>query len=543
MASFTEPQSGLLQQRRPSSALCTVVTGLTLCFLLCAVAYWVSIVPSVRFPADILLFSESDFVADIIKLQTGQPVYTREQDNSSQVYPVGAQFVTNLAAMLARQTKSVPFFRWMQVLFTLAAAFFAWLSFRALGRLAGLERLPGYSHGVWMVCAFLALYLAAVNKITNPFVHLLHPDALAQLLASIGFYLLVRYVEKPGKTMLVAMAVLPAAGFLVKQYVVCFAGLYAVYLVLFDRPRSLARSAGFAAAAFTVLAAAAMCYWLWGDAWLYWTFGVLRSHSPSWVWRFEHWQACSPHLLAGLIGGVAVFWKAQWRRLRGPWVIWLGLYLTLLYTSGMSRPANHLGAASLIAAVWFLLVMQHLFAVLWTAGQGNGRSMGMPAVILAGAAAILITGSWGVTFRPAKFPPQDAYRYVEAVSREFDGLPRDRVLLELGSWKYLEQGVVMKDRSASIGDRGMTGIADLSGMLDRIESRFYQKIVVRNYHEPGFWYDRSNWPKSSGVREALRTHYREVRTIPGVDLQYSFGASMAYFSAATVLVPKERIAE
>jgi hypothetical protein len=520
--------------------------GLTLCFLLCAVAYWVAIVPSVRFPADILLFSESDFVADITKLQTGQPVYTGEKDNSSQVYPVGAQFVTNLAATLTGQTKSVPFFRWMQVLFTLAAAFFAWLSFRAMGRLAGLERLPGYSHGVWMAGALLALYLAAINKITNPFVHLLHPDALAQLLASIGFYLLVRYVEKPGRTVLVAMAILPAAGFLVKQYVVCFAGLYAVYLILFDRPRSLRRSAGFVAAtALTVLGAAAMCYWLWGEAWLYWTFGVLRSHSPSWVWRFEHWQACAPHLLAGLIGGVAVFWNAQWRLLRGPWVIWLGLYVALLYTSGMSRPANHLGAASLIAAVWLLLVMQHLFVVLPASGEGNGRSTWMPAAISAAAAAMFLIGSWGVTFPPVKFPPPEAYRYVEAISREFEGLPPDRVLLELGSWKYLEAGVVMRDRSASIGDRGRTGIADMSGMLSRIESRYYQKILVRNYHEPGFWYDHFTWPKSSGVRAALQKHYREERVIPAVDLDYTItkwvaGASMAFFNEVTVLVPKER---
>lgn len=537
------------QRRAQARIACLILGGLMVCFLACTVGYWAAIGGSVGFPADVLLFSESDFVADVTKLQTGQPVYTDEKDNASQVYPVGAAFATNAIAALAGQEKSVPFFRLVQVMFTLVAALFAWLSFGTMQRLVGLMRLPGYAHHGWMVCVFLLLYLVAVNRMTNPFVHLLHPDALAQLLASAGFYLLLRYIEKRGRGTLIAMAILPAVGFLAKQYILCFLGLYCIHLFLFDKPWSRVRTAYYLVASSGMVAAAAgLCYRLWGAHWVYWTFAVLRSHSPSWVWRFEHWQVSTPHLLAGLIGGLVVFAKPEWRLLRGPWLMWLALYGVLLYTGGVSRPANHLGAASLIAVIWFLVVVQHVAAGWFSDwGEDRGWPLWVP-MVGASAMVVMVTGTWGVLFPPVKFPPQDAYRYVAAISREFDGLPPDRVLLEVGSWNYLAQGVVMKDRSTSIGDRGRIGIADMSGMLGRIGSHSYQKILLRNYHERGFWYDHFSWPKSSGVRAALQKHYRQVRTIPTVEVdsttaKWAYGSSMALFNEVTVLVPREQSSE
>src|SRR5437899_2642858 len=44
-------------------------------------AYLAAVWPYVRFPADVLIWSESDFVNDIIKLRTGYPLYTSPVNN------------------------------------------------------------------------------------------------------------------------------------------------------------------------------------------------------------------------------------------------------------------------------------------------------------------------------------------------------------------------------------------------------------------------------------------------------------------------------
>src|SRR5690606_27774083 len=111
----------------------------------------------------------------------------------------------------------------------------------------------------------------------------------------------------------------------------------------------------------------------------------------------------------------------------------------------------------------------------------------------------------------------DVERYVRDIEAEFEGQPAGAVLLDAGSWPYVPDGVVMKDRASSIGDRGLAQSGDFSGMLRRLEEQRYEKILVRRLHEPDFWYEHYLWPAESGIRRALLDNYREVRRIPGVE--------------------------
>jgi hypothetical protein len=73
--------------------------------------------------------------------------------------------------------------------------------------------------------------------------------------------------------------------------------------------------------------------------------------------------------------------------------------------------------------------------------------------------------------------------------------------------------------------------------VSRIRNKAYSKILVHDLDSPFFIYDWHDWPRSSGVRQALREHYREVRVIPepeGIELL----PRGALVGPVTVLVPR-----
>ena len=92
----------------------------------------------------------------------------------------------------------------------------------------------------------------------------------------------------------------------------------------------------------------------------------------------------------------------------------------------------------------------------------------------------------------------------------------------------------MQDRAASIGDRGYGMTGDFSGILERIEERRYDKIMMRLVNQPNFNYDHEIWPVSSGIRQALLENYEQVRLIDAVD-----GDDRLFFSEINVLVPRQ----
>jgi hypothetical protein len=75
-----------------------------------------------RFPVDFLNFWEGDFIADIIKLRAGLPLYTEPTENNSQVYTPGAQLLTYSIGRLAGVETSIPALRTIQFSYAILAA-------------------------------------------------------------------------------------------------------------------------------------------------------------------------------------------------------------------------------------------------------------------------------------------------------------------------------------------------------------------------------------------------------------------------------------
>ncbi|HEX9108762.1 MAG TPA: hypothetical protein VF832_16065 [Longimicrobiales bacterium] len=472
----------------------------------------------VMFRGDFLVWSESDFVNDIIKFRVGYPLFSAQVNNESFTYPPLSQLLTYLLASLAGKGTSVAAYRTVQVLYTTGAALLAVACARRIVAVALGERASGgvADARLWSALWLPVFALLATNPITNPYIVNLHGDGLAQLVTLLAFWLMLRYAMQRERWVLVAMAVVPAVGFLAKQSLLIWGAFYALQLAFFDRPRSLRRFLAFGAASGALFAGLlALCYALWGQPFFYWTFTVLGSHGVSPLRAFDHVRAAWPFFAMALVGGLLLLDDPRTRRLLlGPWLAAFVLLASEAYTSGVAWMLNHMGPGSLLAGVWFVAALTARYGrdPLARAGGADAGAW-LRAGMAAGCGVLLLMGT-GVLRVPLPVLDPDANRYAAAIEREFRDLPPQDVLLDVGSWVYLPSGTVMKDRAPSIGERGYSLTGDFSGILRRLNERKYARIVLRDFNAPDFWYDNALWPRSSGIRAALQANYREVRVIP-----------------------------
>ena len=495
----------------------------------------------IALPADIAIWSESDFVNDILKYRVGYPLFTAQVNNESFTYVPGSQLVTYFFAWLAGQPLSVPTYRAIQVVYTFLTTIVAFLCYRRLVRLTAGPAALNSDSRFWGIVSFCVLFLIATNSITNPFSHLLHNDALAQLVTLIAFWLLLEYeAAKDKRILLLFMILLPAIGFWVKQSLVIWAGLYGLYFLAFDRPRSVKRILVFGLTSLGGISLSILIgYALWQDNFVYWAFTVLGSHAVSPLRSFRHLLVIWPYFVIGLIGGSALLQPREGKRLLGIWIIWLVLISIEIYTSGIAWMTNHIGPGCLIACVFFMAAATGFWRKLADSALKAAPIYQWGRTGICVASFCLLFGGLGVVRIPAPpFSQEDGSRYIHEIENEFAGQPPDRVLLDIGSWVYLRNGVVMKDRAPSIGERGVSETGDFSGILGRLQERFYKKILVRNFHSGDFWYDHELWAKSSMIRQSLNENYREVGRIKAVsgmaqsDLPYGF-------NEITILVPRD----
>jgi hypothetical protein len=526
-----------LKRRQSKPEVLGLIIIAAVCLGLVAIYFfWVS--AFIRFPADILIWSESDFVNDILKIKTGYPLYTDQANNESFIYPPGVQAITYLVSLLIGNADSIPVYRGIQVVFSVIAAAIALFCAMRLTP-AGPFSKP-LNAALWGILGYALLFLVATNEITNPFTHNLHNDSLAQLVAITAFLLLVLYAQTGKNEFLIGMAVLPGLGFLVKQSLAIWAGLFLFYLIFFDRPFSLKKTLLFGVAAFGgVLLAVASGYVIWRDHFWYWVITVLRLRGVSLLRSIEHFTIVWPFVLAGFFGGLVVLRRENFRQKVGLWCVWLLLFVVEVYTSGVAWMLNHIGPASLIAGVWFLASLVRMSVEVGRIGVLNQLSQKWFASLLVTGLVLVILMGLGTVRIPIEPLSDDAYRYIKAIESYFQSEDSAKVLLDAGTWMYTDEQVIMKDRATTIGDRGYAQIGDFSGILDRIENLEYDRILVRNLNSPDFWYDHFLWEQPSGIRQALLDNYKEIGTIPAVQVDQDYLHYSYLFDTISVLEPKD----
>lgn len=515
------------RQAEPETVSLAFLTTLAV-VLLAIYFFWVRCY--VFFPADILIWSESDFVNDMLKFSRGYPIYSAPMNHDSFTYVPGPQLLTYLLACLAGKGGSLASYRVIQVGYTALAAFLASLCCRRILRLSwpGLRIAEGW---LWNGFCFASFFLIATNSITNRFTHNLHDDALAQLANLTAFYLLLAYIETRSRWILAAMAVLAPVGFLIKQNLLIWGVLYAGFLLIWDR--SWKRLVAFSLAAGAILGAIlGSCYALWGAPFFYWVFYVMSHHAISPLRSFQHVLDAWQYFAACLLGGMAVLRGRRPDALFGAWLISLGLLTLEAYTSGIAWMLNHLGPGCLLAGVWFFAGLASIHSQM----AGSASQPQFAAWIRTGvvtAALALVFSGMGLVRVPIQPISDDAYRYVNDIERQFQGQPADRILLDIGTWNYVRNGVIMGDRAPCMAEEGYANTGDYSTFLAHLAAKRYAKILVRGLHDPDFWYENVLWPRPRGLRKALLDNYRETASIraaerpkdvkDGVEDPYLFG--------------------
>jgi hypothetical protein len=485
-----------------------------------------SLRPLLGLEYDIAAWSEPMFVLDIIKWRTGAALYLPADDSNSNVYNFGAPALTYFLAWVSGNAASVVAYRWIQMLYLAVAALFTALSAQELLRLGTPERFVHASR-LWLPFFFFSALLFCVNPQTCAFNVFLHNDPLTMTVSAAAFYVLLRYARERRMGWLAAMAVLPAAGFFVKQYLAIWAAAYVTYLLL-EEPLEWRRVIGFGATAFGLVGISVGAgFLLWGENYRYWIFTIMGGHLISVEKLMGRFSDAAVFLLPGLVAAYYFLRGEAFRKFLGIACGWVILILGALYTSGITYSPTHLGPASLAGLCLALAAL----AGAWSAREETASSEAHWLRVLAGAACVvLLFGGFGLLW-PNQYPlTDDFHRYIGDIEREFAGHPAEQVLLDSGDWIYLRANVLPKDRMAIL----VTHQTPHYGMLGRIERREYARVLARVLPDGRLSYDLA-WDR--GIGEALHKHYREVRRIAPYERKRDWRYGDSFLSEVVVFEP------
>lgn len=516
--------------------------------------------PLIMLPADLIMWSESDMTGNMIKLLTGAPFYTPPEDGNSMIYTPGASLLTYAVLRLTGAEITVPHMRMVQVGFAIAAAIVATYNARLLHRLA-YPKLRAPFPRTWTALTFCVTFLACTAPRVNKFVDALHTDSAALLVSMLIFASVLRYVDKPTRARLWSMALLPGVGYFFKQFLSSWVGVMAGVMFV-DQPKNLRRLFEVIVIGVAGIAACTgLCYAIWGESFVFWCFTVMGGTRKQITWgamnsiaiarSLDHLLRAWLELSIGVVGGALLLRGENLRRLGPLWLGWLALVASEALSSGAGwHVLYHFGPGVVIGCSWLMAALP----AVWPGAAAPPAdepawytSLVRPSMVLFGmialASALHVLPSRDKS-EPRVFPRRttgDIHRYIRAIEREFAGLPPERVLLGVGNWVYLRNRVLMVDRAVSLGDQPISNhYENFEGLLRRIRTHAYDKILVHALHRPAFLYDWEGWSRPSGVRAALRRYYDEVRVIPtatnddGSAIHY-----MEFINEVSVLVPKK----
>jgi hypothetical protein len=467
-------------------------------------------------PVDLVSYSEAGFVNDILRRSLGLPIYAPPLENQSTVYTPGSPILTAWMAGLFTDPLDIRTLRTVQFGYVILAVAAAIAAADRLARLIAPDRYRGPWR--WMSWWVPMFFLVAVDPLFNPYTPSLNSDGLALCVSMIAFLLMTQHALAPRGWHLVAMAVLPAAGFFVKQNLLSWIGLFGMYLLVAGVLRFRTWFVVMAAAGLLGLGAIAAAYWLWGPDFWFWAFTSYSPKTISLPRSGQHLLAAGSYLALGLVAGWILLGRpldVVNRRAMAVWVIWLAHLVLHAYTSGFAWALNHLGPSVVMAAAWFAVTAvclwprENQFRETWRFAVGQGLAAGL---------VLGVVGGLGFAREPRSPVPPDLSRYVADIEAEFAGADPSRVLMDHGSWIYAQRQIVMKDRGYAthvhLEPNQPITHAMLAGTIQRIRQGAYDKILVRELDAGKSSYDFLN--RGSGLREAIHQHYAEVRRIPAV---------------------------
>ena len=470
-------------------------------------------------PADILSFSESPFITDLIKIRQGLSIYSPMTDNNSYPYPPGTQYLLYAISSVFQKSDSIPFLRLIQFSFVFLAALTATWVAHLLGRkiLTEDERRPW---GLWLGSWLFFFFLLSFEPKFNIYNHSLHNDGLALLITLTAYGLILKYALHPKPWVVIAMAILPTLGFWVKQSLLIWLFLFGFFLAgmkFTQRDSFLNWKHIFGMLVGGLLlfgTTVAIAYISWGPDYTYWVFSALGEKSVSLARSIEHLFQAGIYAAMGLTAAWVLILPANNSKTAILWLVWATLFSIEVFTSGLGFVMNHLGPGIMIASAWFFIMMVKI----WPRKSIATWRLGFQK-IAAGASLVLLFGGLGFIQQPRNPIPKDLYRYITDIEAQFTDLPVDKVLLDAGSWIYLKEDYIGEDRSTTVSlhvgiNQPSINIEALQETIERIEQKQYARILARQIDTPHTWYDFGD--RGSGIKQSILQNYHIVDRIPAV---------------------------
>ncbi len=448
---------------------------------LCGVALWISLLRS-RFPLDLYMWSESPFLTNILKLESGLPIYGDPEQANSFVYAPGLEYIDYyLFKLLGVDPADIRLHRLMVIVFGVAACVLLATSLPSkLAPDAGARFAAG---------AVFFLILAR-----NPTFDAVHPDNLHVFFVCACLFLTRKAIDRASIALACAAVAVGCVATLAKQtgFLLAFAAAGS-FLFLLRKP--LVVRAALIACACAGVALAVLLLWREDYARFY-TLDVLARHSVEWA-RLPELYYCLVTvfpwgwlLAAGVLGAVAA------AATRDRTALVYGCFFVLACTPPLLAFLKPLGAFNnlVLVKIWSALFGLYLLRGLWAA-----RREGVAALIM------LLCALAAMRLKYA--PDDDMYRYRAELSAAVGAaVSQNRhVLLAHGATPLIDNGLRKPplDRANSYLELANARLENLTGTVARLDAKFYDVLLINSP-----WYGEK-------VEAAIARNYRLVSTIRG----------------------------
>ena len=459
-------------------------------------------IPRILYPWDMVIFSESAFLTDMMKLTDGQPVYTSPGDVNSFPYAPGLQYLAYGLLRPFGLQLDIRFCRLVTALVGVACA----LVVGGLVVRVAREMRAVRSRSVYLLASTIAGMMIFKSYTADA----PHPDNLYALHAMAVLALTIAAVDTGSFRVALVAALVAGVAVMVKQTgIFGVFGALAVMIYLRRRDWGLARS---------VLLVAWGCAWLAVAAWVvfhgwgkYWALELPSHHDVHYfkIHRLVAMVLGVPHraiLFFGFAPSLLYVALRATDRTKKFLLVWAAVGLTEVMPSLASYfkaygSWNNLTIVDLWAAIPEIAVVAQ---VLWPATEDE-RAPAKRAII-GGTLVTLL-----VTLLPTRSPPSHKqYEFGRALDATVaegkkSGKP---VLVTFGASTLVHNGLgVPLDRAGSASERLLGGFNKFPEMTARLEGRYYGMICYFGPHAPQLPADE--------VEAALTANYHLEKTIEG----------------------------
>jgi len=481
-----------MRAARANVKLADVIAYAAIALLFLVLAYQLS--ARIQFPWDKMVWVESPFLTDMVKLSAGEPVFGTIEDGNSFVYSPGLTYLSYALLKPFGLQLDIRFGRLISVVAAaLASAVMAWLFSQAVPR---SRRGPACIGGS-AVISFMILAQSYTFDIPHPDnLHILHSVATFALclhavttkrfsiaLLAAGFAGIGILTKQSG------LLLLPAAGLTLigsrvwnwRQYVVmALTGLAAFALALV--PLTSTPEARFYA------------------------FEVMSGHAIfpfRYIEQYQNVFLSYPHrVILLIVSAVVLIRQTRIGFDRYHWV-WLAFAICLLPPQMVAYTKDGAGANS------WTLIDAFLFLIIWPViGVGINRSN----VLTKAAAFALIIALYPIKELPT-FADYEYGREIElALGKDLQA--GRRVLLAHGTAALLRAGYdeIPRDRALSIYETVYAHMPQTDGVKRRIREHYYDRIYL---DIPPIWYGKP-------VVELLLSNYTVAAQIAGPQKDHGF---------------------